>query len=143
MVASFFARTDRYVAIVLEEEETATADWFTKNCLPLVLEKVREKLPHSRIRLHYDNASPHTAIQITNYLWTLGIEILAHPPYGPDLISCDFYSFLKINEKLRRKWFTNIEKAVSFSASKKRPSKRFLSTSGKKISFSGFIECME
>ncbi|GBP12414.1 hypothetical protein EVAR_75830_1 [Eumeta japonica] len=44
---------------------------------------------------------------------TLGIEILAHPPYSPDLAPCDFYSLPKIKEKLRGKWFTDAEEVVA------------------------------
>ncbi|GBP75095.1 Histone-lysine N-methyltransferase SETMAR [Eumeta japonica] len=45
-----------------------------------------------------------------NYLGTLGMEILAHPPYRSDLTSCDFYSFPKIKDKLLGKRFTDAEK---------------------------------
>ncbi|GBP36329.1 Histone-lysine N-methyltransferase SETMAR [Eumeta japonica] len=44
---------------------------------------------------------------------SVGIEILAHPPYSPDLAPCDFYLFSNIKEKLRGKWFMDAEKTVA------------------------------
>lgn len=112
MVASFFGRTGHYATIALEDQKTVTAEWYTNNCLPLVLEKVREKRPRSRILLHHDNASSHTARRTIDYLVTSNVELLGHPPYSPDLAPCDFYLFPKIKEKLRGKLFMNTEEAV-------------------------------
>ncbi|GBP37014.1 hypothetical protein EVAR_31012_1 [Eumeta japonica] len=72
-----------------------------------------DKLTH-RILLHHNNASPHTARQTTNIFRDVKYRntgILAHLPYRP--VSCYFYLFCKINEKLRGKRFTNTEKAVA------------------------------
>lgn len=113
MVASFFGRIGHYATIVLEDQKTVTAKWYTNNCLPLVLEKVREKRPRSRILLHHDNASSHTAKQTIDYLATANVELLGHPPYSPDLAPCDFYLFPKIKEKLRGKRFMDAEEAVA------------------------------
>ncbi|XP_073953007.1 histone-lysine N-methyltransferase SETMAR-like [Choristoneura fumiferana] len=112
MVASFFGRTGHYATIVLEDQKTVTAEWYTNNCLPLVLKKVREKRPRSRILLHHDNASSHTARRTIDYLVTSDVELLGHPPHSPDLALCDFYLFPKIKEKLRGKLFMNTEEAV-------------------------------
>lgn len=113
MVASFFGRTGHYATIVLEDRKTVTAEWYRNNCLPRVLEKVREKRPRSRILLHHDNASSHTARQTIDYLATSDVELLGHPPYSPDLAPCDFYLFRKIKEKLRGKRFMDAEEAVA------------------------------
>ncbi|GBP76725.1 hypothetical protein EVAR_11832_1 [Eumeta japonica] len=43
---------------------------------------------------------------------SLGVEILAHQPYSPDLTSCHFYLFPKIKEQLLGKWFTDAEEIV-------------------------------
>lgn len=42
MVAPFFGRTGHYATIVLEHRKTVTVEWYSNNCLPRVLEKVRE-----------------------------------------------------------------------------------------------------
>lgn len=113
MVASFFGRIGHFATIVLEDQKTVSAEWYTTNCLPLVLEKVREKRPRSRILLHHDNASSHTAKRTIDYLATSNVELLGHPPYSPDLAPCDFYLFPKIKEKLKGKRFMNAEEAVA------------------------------
>ncbi|GBP88062.1 hypothetical protein EVAR_60074_1 [Eumeta japonica] len=72
MEASFFGMTAQRATIVLEDKEnTAIAD---------------RKIP-----LHHDNASPHTARQITNCFGMLDVGILADPPYSLDLAPCDSY----------------------------------------------------
>ncbi|GBP86386.1 hypothetical protein EVAR_63215_1 [Eumeta japonica] len=95
------------------KRETATAEWYPNNYLSLVLEKVREERPCIRILFYYGDASPHTARPITNYFLMLGKETKAHPPYGPDVASCNFYFFPRIKEELGRKLFTNAEEAIS------------------------------
>ncbi|GBP72495.1 hypothetical protein EVAR_59309_1 [Eumeta japonica] len=39
--------------------------------------------------------------------------MLAHPPYSPELPSCNFYLFSKIKENVREQWFTDREEAVA------------------------------
>ncbi|CAF3940165.1 unnamed protein product, partial [Rotaria sordida] len=42
--------------------------------------------------MEYENKKNHHAQpDIINYLTEEGIEILPHPPYSPDLSSCDFW----------------------------------------------------
>lgn len=53
----------------------------------------------SRILLHHDHASAHTAQWTTDYLATSGEQILGPPPNSPNLAPCHFYLFLKINKK--------------------------------------------
>ncbi|CAH2103209.1 unnamed protein product [Euphydryas editha] len=93
--------------------KTVTAEWYTNNCLSLVLEKNRQKRSRSRILHHHDNVSSHTAKQTIDYLATSGLELLRHPPYSPDLAPCYFYIYLKKKEKLRGKCFMDAEEAVA------------------------------
>ncbi|GBP42731.1 hypothetical protein EVAR_23369_1 [Eumeta japonica] len=50
---------------------------------------------------------------VASFFGMTGIKISDHPPYGPDLVPCDFYSFPKIKEKPREKWFMDAEDAVT------------------------------
>ncbi|GBP91847.1 Mariner Mos1 transposase [Eumeta japonica] len=100
MMASFFGMTGHCATIVLEDEKKVTAHCYTNNRLPCVLEKVREKRPQSKILLRHDNAYSHTVRQTTHYVGTLDVKILIHPPYSPDLATCDFCLFPKIKLKL-------------------------------------------
>ena len=42
---------------------------------------------------NHDNARPHVAIQVKNYLENSRWEVLPHPPYNPDLAPSDYYLF--------------------------------------------------
>ncbi|GBP05524.1 Mariner Mos1 transposase [Eumeta japonica] len=114
MGASFFGMTDYYAIIVIEDEKAAISSWYTNNCLPLVMEEVRETRPRIRILLQFDNASPYTARQTTHYLEVLGIEILLRPTFSPDFSPCTFYLFAKTKEKLQRKRFTHSQEVATY-----------------------------
>ncbi|CAG8856526.1 15121_t:CDS:1, partial [Gigaspora margarita] len=71
-----------------------------------------EKKNRSMVRdvmLHYDNATPHTAGIVTDYLKKERVKILLHPSYSSDLAPCDFFLFPRIKKELARKSFDSIE----------------------------------
>lgn len=45
--------------------------------------------------LHYDNAPAHTSFVVVEFLGRNSITVTEHPPYSPDLASCDFFLFSK------------------------------------------------
>lgn len=111
MIASF-SRTGPVCTIPLEEQKTVNAEWYTTICLPSVFEKVREKRPRSRILLHHDNASAHTANKTKSFLASEKVELVNHPAHSPDLAPCDFFIFPKIKDLMRGLSFTGPEEAV-------------------------------
>jgi histone-lysine N-methyltransferase SETMAR len=69
-----------------------------------------------------DNATPHRHLDLQNLEQRWGWEVLAHPPYSPDLAPCDYWLFSRVKEHLRGKGFDSeddIKTAVT--ASLKRP----------------------
>ncbi|CAH2013252.1 unnamed protein product [Acanthoscelides obtectus] len=60
--------TGHIATIPLNEQRTATADWYTTICLPKVITELRKNNPDRRIILHQDNASSHTAQKTRQYL---------------------------------------------------------------------------
>ena len=56
-----------------------------------------------------DNAPVHNSILVTDYLTKMGIKTVPHPPYRPDVGTCDFCLFLKLKEKLRGCRYETIE----------------------------------
>jgi len=112
MVASFFGRTGHVATIPLEDRRTVNAEWYTTICLPTVFQKVREKRPRGRIILHQDDAPSHNAAQTSEFLADLGVELMTHPPYSPDLAPCDFFLFPYIKGKMRGLTFNTPEAAV-------------------------------
>jgi len=87
-----------------------------------VLERLRKRMHRVRPEiaytwmLHRDNAPCHTAITVNEFLSKKGISVVPQPPYSPDLISCDFFLFLKLKFHLKGRHFgtvDNIEKVVT------------------------------
>ena len=64
-------------------------DVLKNQLLRTVAEKWTELV--GNIILHQDNAPPHKARIVTEFLVEQGIETLRHPPYSPDLASSDFW----------------------------------------------------
>ncbi|XP_053403130.1 histone-lysine N-methyltransferase SETMAR-like [Mercenaria mercenaria] len=58
-----------------------------------------EKLNH--FILHHDNEPPHTSKVTTSHIEHLGINLLDHPPYSPNLSPNDFYLFPTLKRELR------------------------------------------
>ena len=58
---------------------------------------------------HQDNAPVHKSILVTDYLTQMGIKMVPHPPYSPDLAPCDFWLFPKLKENLRGNRYSTIE----------------------------------
>ncbi|XP_045105138.1 uncharacterized protein LOC123500495 [Portunus trituberculatus] len=64
--------------------------------------------------LHHDNAAPHKGRLTVQFLEQQGITLLPHPPYSPDLASCDFWLFPNQGYE---KAFISIQKALKYVAS--------------------------
>ena len=66
---------------------------------------IAEKRPeyatrHEAIIFHHDNAQPHVAILVKNYLENSGWEVLPHSLYSPDLAPSDYHFFRSIQNAL-------------------------------------------
>jgi histone-lysine N-methyltransferase SETMAR len=78
-------------------------DILKNQLLPAVAEK-RPELVGNFI-LHQDNAPPHKARIVTEFLVEQGIETLRHPPYSPDLVPSDFWLFDTLKLSLQGRQF--------------------------------------
>ncbi|CAH1961620.1 unnamed protein product [Acanthoscelides obtectus] len=112
MVATFVSKAGHIATIPLNEQRTVSADWYTTICLPQVITELRKINTESRIILHQDNASSHTAQKTRQYLTEENVELLDHPPYSPDLNPNDIFTFPKIKNRLRGQRFQSPEEAV-------------------------------
>ncbi|CAF1071690.1 unnamed protein product, partial [Didymodactylos carnosus] len=91
-------------SIPLERSETVTKRWYVDSCLPQVYETVSEWRQKTGLRgliLHDDNARPHRAGIVNEFLAENRVEPYRNPPCSPDLSPCDFFMFAKLKNQLR------------------------------------------
>ena len=64
---------------------------------------------HGKLIFQHDNARPHVAKLVKETLETLGVEVLPHSPYSPDIAPSDYHLFRSMQSVLKG------EKCSSFS----------------------------
>ena len=82
---------------ILPEKTTLTGTYCRQNILPgvnLLTTGVQDVLSH------HDNASPHKAKIVKDYLEEQELQVLPHPPYSPDLAPCDIWLFPTLKKRL-------------------------------------------
>lgn len=96
----------------LPHGETVNKHYYLK-VMKRLREAIRKKRPdlwndNSWI-LHHDNAPSHTALTVCEFLAKNSTNVIAQPPYSPDLAPCDFFLFPKLKLPLRGHRFDTIE----------------------------------
>ncbi|GFT30036.1 uncharacterized protein TNCV_715071 [Trichonephila clavipes] len=81
MYAVFFRSTELIKAIKLEGQKTVTANWYTTNNFPEILQEVSVR----GLMLHHDDVSSHKAGLTAEILKQKQIKVIEHPPYSRDL----------------------------------------------------------
>ncbi len=107
MLTCFF---DSCGPILIEfTEETIDSEAYIQT-LRRLRERIRKKRPGMwqsgvdgqtdwEFVIQHDNASPHTSNMTLGYLFDQ--DLLAHPPYSPDLAPCDFFLFPYLKQCLQ------------------------------------------
>lgn len=116
MICSFFSANGHIETVTLENQRIVTAEWYATVCLPQVFEKLKarqSKMDLKGILLHHDSVLVHSAEKTANFFKELGVEVLGHPSFSPDLAPCDFYLFPKAKESIRGQRFESLEAAVA------------------------------
>jgi hypothetical protein len=65
--------------------------------------------------LLHDNAHPQTAVHTAETLWKLKLDMMAHPPYSPDLAPSDYHLFGSLKAALwgrRVTWDQEVNEVV-------------------------------
>lgn len=112
MFCIFFSVDGVVASIVVEKGQTVNGHYYGNIVLPNVFKKFKEMNNRSTVHnvmLHHDNAAPHKAKFVTEYLQQERVIMLPHPPYSPDLAPCDFFLFPKIKKELGGKRFERIQ----------------------------------
>ena len=76
----------------------------TERLKPAIRSKRRGLL--SKVVLLHDNSRPHTAAHTAETIRKFTLEVMAHPPYSPDLSPSDYHLFSLLKEALRGSRFT-------------------------------------
>jgi transposase len=63
---------------------------------------------HTEFLLH-DNAPPHKAAIIKQFLANRNVAVLHHPPHSPDLAPADYFLFPKLKFPLKWRHFQTVE----------------------------------
>ncbi|GFS16881.1 transposase [Elysia marginata] len=111
MFTVFFNYSGQFVVDILPQDTTKTAT-YVQNVLAQVRSAINEQRPKfstSRTLLLHDNAGPHKARATTKSLWELGIQVLPHSAYSPDLAPCDFWLFPILKDRLAGRKFDRIQ----------------------------------
>jgi histone-lysine N-methyltransferase SETMAR len=98
----FFTCEGVVAKVMSPPSTTVTAAFYKETVLPAVVSGLRDKQPSGTIHWHHDNAPPHRSTVIQQLFQQQGIDLVAHPPYSPDLAPCDFFlfpTFKSCNEK--------------------------------------------
>ncbi|KAI6659689.1 hypothetical protein LOD99_14613 [Oopsacas minuta] len=67
------------------------------------------------MKFHHDNAPAHTARKTKDYIKQLGLELIDHPPYSPDLTPCDFWLFPTTKRHIKgRRFDSETELSAAF-----------------------------
>ncbi|GFS24224.1 dihydroorotate dehydrogenase (quinone), mitochondrial [Elysia marginata] len=112
MFTVFFNYSGPLVVDILLQDTTMTAIYYVQKVLSQVKSAINEQRPKvrtSRTLLLHDNAGPHKARATTQSLRELGIQVLPHPAYGPDLAPCDFWLFPNLKDRLTGWKFDGIQ----------------------------------
>ena len=86
---------------------------YYKEFLTNIYERVKWRRPemwkNGSWVLHQDNAPAHNALSVKKFLTKHKITVLVHPPYSPDLASCDFFLIPKITSALKGNRFGSVD----------------------------------
>lgn len=117
MVITFFDCNGMIYQHAVPPHTTVTAAYYTSVLATLRkhIAKKRPELSRTGWRLHHDNARPHVANQVMQFLARFNITCVPHPPYSPDLAPCDFFLFPSLKAKLRGIRFENSEAVLKKS----------------------------
>lgn len=88
--------------------QTVTGNYYSTVLKHQFMKKMREKRPElieNGWILHHDNAPAHRSQICQQTIAEIGCELLAHPPYSPDLAPCDHSLFPELKNQLRGQRF--------------------------------------
>ena len=102
---------------LLPPNRTINSDVYIEQLTKLnnaVEEKRPELTNRESLVFHHDNAKLHTSLVTWQKLLELGLDVLPHPPYSPDLAPSDYFLFRSLQNSLNGKNFNNDDDVKSY-----------------------------
>lgn len=96
MIITFFDQYGMVYTHVVPNKQTVNAEYYISVLKQVIRPNIQRKRPtftKGRWKLHHDNARPHVARLVMDFLAKQKIEVIPHPPYSPDLAPCDFFLY--------------------------------------------------
>ncbi|CAF1524417.1 unnamed protein product [Adineta ricciae] len=103
MFVVFFMTTGPLLVHYLASGTSINGTYYRDECLKTLVRNLCEKRPSAKtrgIQLHHDNARPHVSGIVLDYLREVKLNVMAHPPYSPDLAPSDFWLFTRLKRNL-------------------------------------------
>ena len=103
LYAIFFDSKGQVLQIPVQRGSSVTGKFYREGVLTQVVDFYQKCRPCTSVRgikLLHDNAPAHKSATVQEYLKESGLDVLANPPYSPDLSPCDFWLFPKLKEML-------------------------------------------
>lgn len=102
MLTVFWNPEGFLVVDLLPEGMHFNSEYFINNILEKIFQITAERRAecHRKVTLHFDNARPHTARKVTQYMGVRHMKRAPHPPFSPDIAASDFYLFGYLKDRL-------------------------------------------
>jgi histone-lysine N-methyltransferase SETMAR len=116
MLSVFFNGTGQFLIDILSDGMKMNTDYFADNIIEEMarLYYSQGRRPRERrVMLHFDNAPIHCTGPVRDRMVVTELERMEHPPYSPDLASCNFFLFGYVKGKLVGKQYETPEHLVS------------------------------
>ena len=99
----FFDSNGPVFRIPVPKSSSVTGKFYRESVLTQLVDFYQKRRPRTSVRgikLLHDDAPAHNSATVQEYLKKSGLNVLAHPPYSPDLSPCDFWLFPRLKEML-------------------------------------------
>ena len=110
LYAIFFDSSGPVLQVLCPSGHTVTGRFYKNSILKKVKEFYNKKRPSkgwSGVHLLHDNASSRKCEVVKSFLASEKVKVLNHPPYSPDLSSCDFFLFPRLKKMLSGNKYTS------------------------------------
>ena len=101
--AIFFDLKGPVLQIPVSKGSSVTGKFYRESVLTQLVDFYQKRRPCTGVRgikLLHDNVPAYKSATVQEYLKECGLDVLDHPPYSPDLSTCDFWLFPRLKEML-------------------------------------------